>query len=239
MIIGNSIKETLNTIPQGKVFTIADFGIEKEKHPTLVKALSRLVSNGSIKRIAKGKYYKPKQTMFGELKPVANELVKDLLERNGQLLGYITGTAAFAQMGLTTQISSNITIGTNKYRRPLKRGEYKVTFLLQPNIITENNIPFLRILDALKLIKQIPATTPDDVVRTISEKIKTLSSDQQQELTSLAMLYAPFVRSQVGAILENIGVEESSLRNSLSGVTTYKLPISSNALPTKSKWNIV
>ncbi len=132
MVIGSIIKDILDTIPQGKVFTIADFNIEPDKHPTLVKALSRLVSSGSIKKVAKGKYYKPKQTMFGELKPVANELVKDLLERNGQLIGYITATAAFSQLGLTTQISSNITIGTNKYRRPLKRGEYKVTFLLQP-----------------------------------------------------------------------------------------------------------
>lgn len=239
MIIGNIIRATLDTIPQGKVFTIADFNVEQDKHPALVKALSRLVSSGDIKKVSKGKYYKPKQTMFGELKPDINELVKEFLERDGQLTGYITGTTAFAQMGLTTQISSKIIIGTNKYRNPLKRGEYTVSFLLQPNAITGENIPFLRILDALKLLKQIPAATPDEVIVTISEQIKKITVEQQKTLVGLAMNYAPYVRALLGAVLEGIGAETYELRSTLSGVTTYKIPVSNKALPTKSKWNIV
>ena len=43
---------------------------------------------------------------------------------------YITGTAAFASMGLTTQISSSILVGTNKYRRPITRNGVKISFLL-------------------------------------------------------------------------------------------------------------
>lgn len=239
MVITKQIKEILDTMPQGRVFTIADFNVPQEYQPALVKALGRLVADGDIRKVSKGKYYKPKQTLFGTLKPPVMEVVKDFLERNGKLTGYITGTAAFAQMGLTTQITSAITIGTNKYRRPLKRGEYAVSFIMQPNAITEENIPLLRILDAIKLIREIPATSPDDCVRGIGRLVSALSVDGRKRLATLAEGYAPYVRALLGATLDYIGADTFSLRDTLNGVTTYKLPVSAQALPTKSAWNIV
>lgn len=239
MVITKQVREILDTMPQGRVFTIADFDVPQEYQPTLVKALSRLVADGGIQKISKGRYYKPKQTMFGALKPPVMEVVKDFLERNGKLTGYITGTAAFAQMGLTTQITSAITIGTNKYRRPLQRGEYTVSFIVQPNAITEENIPLLRILDAIKMIREIPAASPDDCVRGISRLISALPEDNRKLLADLAEAYAPYVRALLGAILGHIGADTFGLRETLNGVTTYKLPVSAQALPTKSAWNIV
>lgn len=239
MVIAKQMKEILDTMPQGRVFTIADFNVPQEYQPALVKALGRLVADGSIQKVSKGRYYKEKQTVFGTLKPPVMEVIKDFLERNGKLTGYITGTAAFAKMGLTTQITSAITIGTNKYRRPLKRGEYPVSFIVQPNPITEENIPLLRILDAIKLIREIPATSPDDSVRGIGRLISALSADERKRLAALAEGYTPYVRALLGAILEYIGADTFGLRDTLNGITTYKLPVSAQALPTKSTWNIV
>lgn len=239
MVITRQLRETLETMPQGRVFSIGDFSIPQEYQPALVKALSRMVADGKIRKVAKGRYYKPRQTMFGILKPSAMEVVKDLLERNGKPVGYITGTAAFAQMGLTTQITSAITIGTNKYRRPLKRGEYSVSFLVQPNEITEENIPLLRILDALRLLRDIPAVSPDDCVRGICRLIAALPASKRKKLALLAKAYTPYVRALLGAVMESIGSESFNLRDTLNGVTSYKLPVSVQALPTKSAWNIV
>ena len=98
MVITKQVQEILDATPPGKVLTIADFNVLPEYQPALVKALSRLVAEGSICKIAKGRYYKPKQTVFGTLKPPVAEVVKDLLERNGKPIGYMTGTAAFAQL---------------------------------------------------------------------------------------------------------------------------------------------
>lgn len=239
MVITRQIKETLEAMPQGRVFSISDFSIPREYQPALVKALSRMVADGDIRKVAKGKYYKPRQTMFGVLKPSVMEVVKDLLERNGKPVGYITGTAAFAQMGLTTQITSAITIGTNKYRRPLNRDGYSVSFLVQPNEITEENIPLLRILDALRLLRDIPAVSPDDCVRGVCRLVAALSVSERGELASLSRAYTPYVRALLGAVLECIGSESFGLRETLNGVTSYKLPVSAQALPTKSAWNIV
>ena len=239
MVISKQIQDTLNSIPPGKVFTIADFNVVPKYQPALVKALGRQIAAGNISKISKGKYFKPKQTVFGSLKPPVTEAVKDLLEKNGKPIGYITGIPAFDQMGLTTQITSAITIGTNKYRRPLKRGEYTISFIVQSNAITEENIPLLRILDAIKLIRNIPAATPDDCIINISNLIGNLSDKSREQLCTLAENYTPYVRALLGAILENIGSDTFGLGKTLNGVTTYKLPVSKQALPTKSSWNIV
>ena len=92
MVIARQIKEKLSSTPAGVVLTTRDFGVEMRYQPALAKALSRLVLQGELQKIAKGKYYIPKKTIFGQLKPADSELVKDFLEQNGKIVGYITGT---------------------------------------------------------------------------------------------------------------------------------------------------
>ena len=207
--------------------------------PALAKALNRLVLRGELQKIAKGKYYIPKKTILGNLKPADSELVKDFLGQNGKIVGYITGTAAFAAMGLTTQISSSILVGTNKYRRPITRNSVKISFLLQENPITSSNIPLLRILDALRLIKDIPATSPDDCVINICKAINALSMEQKRELAELSLAYTPYVRALLGAIYENMELNTETISKTLNGVTSYKLPISDKVLSNKRNWNII
>ncbi len=239
MVISKQIKEKLSSTPAGVVLTTKDFGVEMRYQPALAKALSRLVLQGELQKIAKGKYYIPKSTIFGKLKPTDSELVKDFLEEDGKVIGYITGTTAFASMGLTTQISSSILIGTNKYRRPITRNGVKVSFLLQGNAITSSNIPLLRILDALRLIKEIPATSPDECIASIRKAINALSNKQKQELAELSLAYTPYVRALLCAIYEGMELDTETISKTLNGVTSYKLPISDNVLSNKKNWNII
>lgn len=141
-------------------------------------------------------------------------------------------------MGLTSQISSAIMIGSGKYRRPLQRGEYKISFLKQDNPITKDNIEFLRILDAIKLIRDIPAVSPDTACKAIISLIKSLPPHYSEELEKLSLSYTSYVRALLGAMLEYIGRSTAIVRKSLNGVTSYKLPISESVLPNKSNWNI-
>lgn len=142
-------------------------------------------------------------------------------------------------MGLTTQISSSILIGTNKYRRPIIRNGVKVSFLLQENAITSSNIPLLRILDALRMIKEIPGTSPDECVAKICKTIEGLSQKEKQELAELSLAYTPYVRALLGAIYENMGLDTQMISSTLNGVTSYKLPISEKVLSNKRNWNII
>lgn len=239
MTIASQAKQIVDAAPEGVVLTMRDFDVTEEEQLALLKALSRLVASGELEKVAKGKYYKPKETMFGSLKPGIEELLKDLLTDGGKTIGYITGAPAFLEMGLTTQISSAIVIGTNRYRRPIERGGYAISFLAQGNPITKGNIPLLRILDAIKLMREIPAATPDESICAVRRLIETLGEESQEKLVKLALEYTPYVRAVLGAIFESLGKEVPLLRKSLNGLTNYKLPISEEALPTKRNWNIV
>ncbi len=239
MIITRQIKKKLSSTPAGVVLTTKDFGVGMRYQPALSKALSRLVFQGELQKVAKGRYYIPKNTIFGKLKPSDSELVKEFLERDGKTVGYITGTAAFASIGLTTQISSSILIGTNKYRRPITRGGLKISFLLQENVITQSNIPLLRILDAMRLIKKIPASSPDESVKKVCSTIKALPDDKKKKLAKLALTYTPYVRALLGAIYENMGYDTGVISRSLNGLTSYKLSVSDKVLSNKRNWNIL
>lgn len=239
MVIATQIKERLAAADYGMVLTINDFNIEPRYQATLVRALNRKVATGELQKLSKGKYYKAKKTVFGTLSPAPSEIVKDLLEKKGKTVGYITGTSAFASMGLTTQITSAIMVGVNRYRRPTTRGESKISFLVQSNLITEENIPLLRILDAIKLIREIPATSPDDSTVVLGKIISAQPKERLQLLCQLAEAYKPNVRALLGAILENNKQPTFGMEMTLNGVTTYKLPISENVLPNKRNWNIL
>ena len=56
MVIARLIKEKLSSTPAGVVLTTRDFGVEMRYQPALAKALNRLVLQGELQKIAKGKY---------------------------------------------------------------------------------------------------------------------------------------------------------------------------------------
>ena len=241
MNITSQVKKKIEEFPEGYVFTSSDFDLELQYQTAIGKALNRLVKSGEIEKLAKGRFYKPQKTQFGILMPSVYQTVKDYIEYEGKLIGYITGYTTYNALGLSTQISSYIQIGTNKYRRSIKRKKYTISFIVQPNIITKNNIALLQILDAIRFIKEIPATTPDDACIRLKEIIRKLNNEQKSLLVKCALKYTNNVRALCGAILEDIDCNNDLLdpiRKSLNGVSEYKLPISNSVLPTKQNWRI-
>ena len=241
MKISDIVANKIDGFPVDYLFTYQFFEIEVGRKNSVVKALNRLADSGKIVRLSKGKYYKPRKTQFGALKPSAYQIAKDFIEQDGKQIGYLTGYSAFSALGLTTQISSYIQIGTNKYRRAVKRENYTISFIVQPNVITQKNIELLRILDAVRFIREIPGTTTDDACRRLIEIFRELATEQKAALTTLALKYTNSVRALCGAILELTGADNlllKKLQKSLNGVTEYKIPISESVLSTKSNWHI-
>lgn len=231
----------INRLQVNAVFSISTFARKGITYYKARKALDELERRGIIRKLDKGRYYKTQQTMFGEIRPPVEQVIGDLLiDRKRQVIGYLTGTIAFNQMGLTTQISSQIQIGKHRYRKPIKRGEYSVAFIVQHNTITRQNIPLLQLLDALRFVREIPDTIPDETVEQLMFLISKLSKTQQRQMASLALLYTPYVRALLGAILENLGRKELTkvLKKSLNDLTHYNLHLSEDILPTKDNWNI-
>ena len=233
------IIERIKEIGEGKVFTYSDLLLPSKMQSAAAMSLSRMVAENKLKKVGKGKFYKPLFSRLGEMSPSLDELTNDLLYKEGQPIGYITGVPAFAQLGLTTQISSQIKIGSKTYRRPFKRGGYLISFIKQENEISNKSIPLLRFLDALRFIKKIPACTIDDAIRILLKKLLSFTEQEIQNLVYYSINYPASTRALLGAMLELSGFSENSLKATLNPLSTYKVGVSINILPNKSNWNIL
>ncbi|MEO0333756.1 MAG: hypothetical protein AAF223_19125, partial [Bacteroidota bacterium] len=164
-----------------------------------------------------------------------------LLEEDGKIIGYLTGYSIYNQLGLTTQLSNLIQIGSNKVRPALKRERYTISFIRQRNTITKENIPLLQLLDAIRYIKKIPDTTLPSACRRLLVLVGELSESEEKTIVRLSQKYPPATRALLGAILDQLGRAKylTTLRNSLNPITQYKLKGAEEVLTTTENWNIV
>lgn len=117
MTVSKKIKQAISEFPDDFVFAVSDLDCDVSQREAAARALQRMAENGEISKLSNGKYYKPRVTVFGNLKPSPAQVAKEFLVKDGQVIGYLTGATAFSQYSLTTQISSGIQIGTNYYNR--------------------------------------------------------------------------------------------------------------------------
>ena len=232
---------TIDRLPKGYVFTYADFSKEATRKEAVIKALNRMVASGKIDKLSKGKYYKPENTPFGKLQPNQTQVVKDLLEENGKITGYLTGYSIYNQLGLTTQVSNTIQISKNQVRPNFKRERYSIAFVKQKNTITKENIPLLQLLDAIRYIKKIPDATLEASCNRFLAIINKLTDKEINTLVRLALKYPPATRALLGALLDQSQRAKvtEQLYKSLNPITKYKLTGAAKILSNTEKWNIV
>ncbi|EDM25442.1 hypothetical protein LNTAR_25275 [Lentisphaera araneosa HTCC2155] len=234
------IREKIESFADGYVFSYLEFMDKVDGKESVIKALNRMVQSGCLCKLSKGKFFKAEASPFGVLAPNQYEIVKDLLEKDGQRIGYLTGLSIFNKLGLTTQLSSSIQIGRNEVRSSFKRGIYSVTFLKQKNIILEENIALLQLLDCLRLIKKIPDSNTRDLCLRLKVLLGELSEEDMKKILDLALKYPPASRALLGAFLCDLGREEmtSALKKSLNPITTYKIADVTRELKSADDWRI-
>ncbi len=236
-----TIRNTINRFATGFVFTTLDFSVDVSKQATVNRILNNMVAAGQIRRLSKGRFYKPQISDLGELQPDIDQVVKDLIEKNGKPVGYITGNTIFNKYSLTSQASADLQIAVRKEKKPIVRGTYQINFVSQPNSITKENIPVLQLLDCLRFFKTIPDTSPEQACQRLIEIFRELDSKQILSAKKLVLKYNPASIALLGAILENACPDEdvSTLYRALNHLSTYKLGICATALPNSKKWHII
>jgi hypothetical protein len=241
MKIADYIAVTIDRLPRNYVFTYSDFTTEVNRREAVIKALNRMVASGKIAKLSKGKYYKPENTPFGNLQPNQAQVVKDLLEENGKIIGYLTGYSIYNQLGLTRQVSNTIQIGRNQVRPNFKRERYTIAFVKQRNTITKENIPLLQLLDTIRYIKKIPDANIESSCKRFLAILTNFKDKEITALVRLALKYPPSTRALLGALLEQLqqGKATEPLFKSLNPITKYKLTGAMKALSTTEKWSIV
>jgi hypothetical protein len=241
MKVAVKIQEKIEAMSPDIPFKYADLDIPKENYQTAAKALERLQTKGIIRKISKGVFFKPRQTVFGELRPSDMELLKPYLFENGKRVAYITGTALYNQMGLTTQMAFQIKIASWGKRIYVNTGAIKASPVKSYAEVNNDNYRYLILLDALKDLKRIPDSNMKRSIDVISGLIMLLEKSSIKELIEYALLYPPRARALVGAILEQLDKRQeiAILRESLNPLSQFKLGIKPTVLPAAPTWNIV
>lgn len=236
--VSEKVRNKIRELPKGSVFNYADVMDENKNVEAVVKALNRLAASGQIKKLSKGKFYKPENSPFGKLPPDQTQIVKDLLESDGIPTGYLTGFSIFNNFGLTTQVSNIIQIGKNDVRPAFKREGYTISFVRQKNKITKDNIPMLQLLDALRYIKRIPDATIVSAVKRFLTIMSSQTANDKKSLINLSLKYPPSTRALLGALLESTGNISltASLHSSLNPITTYQYTGIDSVLTSAKNW---
>jgi hypothetical protein len=240
MGVTQKIQKQISKLADGTTFKYEQLAIEPQEFSATAKAIERLIAKGIIKRVSTGVFYKPKKTVFGELKPSEEEILKPYLFEKGKRIAYITGTSLYNRLGLTTQIPKSIKIASRDKRITVSNGNIKASPVKSYVDVTDKNFYLLELLDALKDFKKIPDLDKNSAIKILSNKLKELNTIETKLLIKCGLAYPPRVRSFLGALLENIKTESdlSALKTSLNPLSEYEYGISKKKLPTVENWNI-
>lgn len=240
MNITTAIRTKVTRMDAGEVFTYDSLAIPQSELTAAAKALSRMVKKGTIRRYKNGLYYKPKTTVFGEVKPREDVLLKKYLFEDGKQIAYVTGIRLYNQLGLTSQISNVIKVASKDKQIKTTIGNIKVKPIKSYVEVTKSNVPLLQILDVIKDFNSIPDFDKQQGIAFLEDKINNLSFNDKNMIVSFAKKYPPKVRALVGAILENLSMDElsNSLKDSINYLSLYEFGLNKKTLPTINKWNV-
>jgi len=241
MKISKKIKEKIAKLEAGNTFTYQQLDLQPEEYLAGTKAVERLIKDGYIKRVSTGIFYIPKKSIFGELKPSDEELIKPyLFNKNGERIAYITGTSFYNSIGLTTQIPRVIKIASRDKRIYISTKNVKATPVKSYVDVTDSNYNLLQILDALKDFKSIQDLNIDSAILVLKSVISKLSFEKKQNIIQFATYYPPRVIAFLGALMEDIDININTnlLKKNLNPLTKYKLSINSSILPSVTNWSI-
>ena len=176
----NMVLEYVNNVGQGIPIFIEEvkdyiikFYKEKDKEKVFnnVKAiLNRMNKKGIIQTAYKGIYYIPEESIFGKV-PLNNRQIieyKYIMDKSGNVKGYITGAKLFNDAHLTTQVPNVIDIATNECKNFNKYENKKLRVILRKSKITVNNenYKYLQLFDLIENKDNIgiEVDNPDEII---------------------------------------------------------------------------
>lgn len=234
MSAAQQTRDFIVALKASKLFTYDDIPMENKSAVAI--ELSRLFKQGVIKKVSKGKFYKPKKTSFGELEPSLDEKIQSYMDASS----YETGINAYRKLGLTTQVANSVTIATNKPYKKVQVGNITINFVPKRADAPKKYVELLVILDALKDIKRIPDSSASEVIVSLKKIINSLEDDKKIKLPNYAKSYPPRVMAIIGAIFTEMGFKKEALplKQMLNPLTKFGLNVKDDVLRYKKEWGI-
>lgn len=235
-----AVKSRIDTFENGFIFSYMDFDDPRINKEAIIKALNRLKEKGIIHKFSKGKFYKSDITGNIIHAPNESEIIKDLLEKNGQVIGYKTGWRIFNKNEKENPLSKTIFIGRNDFKPPLERGIYSIKFIVQKNKITKNNIKLLQVLDCLRMVRKIQDSSGDNLFSIIGKAVRKFNKQEKETLLEFALKYPPSTRALLTKIfeVEKIRGNMEALQESLNPISTFNKGLKEIENFFREKWGI-
>lgn len=120
-----AIEEKVKAVPEGEPFFPAQF-LALGSRASVDQVLSHLAKGGSIKRISRGIYVRPKQSKYvGEVLPGPEVIAKQVAASEGASI-QVHGAEAARRFELTTQVPMQSVFYTNGRSREINAGRMKI-----------------------------------------------------------------------------------------------------------------
>jgi len=141
--------------------------------------LTQLVSTGTLKKLAQGLYYAPKQSSFGPLPPTDEQVVRGFLRDNEFL---VFSPSSYNTLGLgTTQLYNSTLVYNHKRHGVFKLGNRQFHFRVKPRFPKKLTPEFLYI----DLLNNLDELAEDRDVVLSQARAKLMSFNQSVLLKAL------------------------------------------------------
>jgi len=169
------IYQWVKTQPMGRIFFTKDIPVEGSEE-AIRKAISKLVKEQEIIRLANGIYLFPKKDpLLGILKPSLEDIALAIAKRdNAQIQP--SGALALNKLGLSTQIPMKQVYYTNGSARKVTIGKGAITFIKKsPKRVAQKNYISALVIAALEELGA------DQIDLEVRKKLRDLISNEETQ----------------------------------------------------------
>ena len=183
----------------------------------VAQILSRLARQGTIQRLGKGLYYRPRQTAFGMSRPNPAEIRALPVRRNGV---FPTGIAAANLLGFTTQNAARVELATDGLSLPRQIvGKDAVIHTRRPAAWQGLSETEAALLDFLRNRGNSSELSREETTGKVLDYFR--EAGRFERLRKIAASEPPRVRAMVGAIGQQIGFSASRLSALRKGLNPF------------------
>ena len=132
MSVTEAIRTELRKLPRGRPFTTSRFAAHGPRG-AVDRALSRIVEEGGIERLARGVFVRPRKSRYvGSVLPGVGEVVRTIARDNGETV-QVHGAEAARRLGLSTQAPTTLVFHTSASSRTIRIGNATVRMVHTSN----------------------------------------------------------------------------------------------------------
>jgi hypothetical protein len=204
----------------------------------VAKALSRLCEEGVIRRVSKGIYYRPVETILGASIPNSLAVAHAVAMIKGRHI-VVSGHTGYNALGLTTQVAAKTTLVIDKPTRSRALKNNRIRTIIRP--FYPSMKPAERwALDALRDINRISDTTPEAILLRLTQLLSSGKLSFERLVGFSLRGEPPRVRAMLGVIGERLNTSSrllDRLGRSLNMTTFFKIKLG-DSFPSAQNWKI-